>query len=222
MPAPTRRHETSRDVTRRNHSGFRTISYLPPRQVVKGFFGCFVSNLTVSTLFPVVSILFALLAKDAVWILMTGQLHQDGWDVGEEYPVVVHAECLDHEATDYAENKVVATEMSEVLKVDKARHQRAVQNCDLKSLISWVWIGNDLWPDLESKKLEQWFLPSRSCGRGHASCRRRTREKQHLMLVISNIIWAVLGRDACAKGNRWEKKISTLWACLNAAFEEFS
>lgn len=62
------------------------------------------------------------LAKDAAWILMSGQLHQDGWDV-EEFPTVVHAECLgqsEHEACEYSEGKVVATEMSEVLKVDKA------------------------------------------------------------------------------------------------------
>lgn len=59
---------------------------------------------------------------DAAWILMSGQLHQDG---DEEFPSVVHAECLgqeqlEHETCEYSEGKVVATEMSEVLKVDKA------------------------------------------------------------------------------------------------------
>ena len=55
---------------------------------------------------------------------MSGQLHQDG---DEEFPSVVHAECLgqeqlEHETCEYSEGKVVATEMSEVLKVDKARN----------------------------------------------------------------------------------------------------
>lgn len=67
---------------------------------------------------------------DAAWILMTGQLHQDGWDI-EEFPTVVHAECLgqlEHEACEYSEGKVVATEMSEVLKVDKANFLRIAKS----------------------------------------------------------------------------------------------
>ena len=59
--------------------------------------------------------------QEAAWILMTGQLHKDGCD-DDEYPLVVHAECLENEDCDYSDCKVVATEMSEVLKVDKAPH----------------------------------------------------------------------------------------------------
>lgn len=60
---------------------------------------------------------------EAAWILMTGQLHKDGCD-DDEYPLVVHAECLENEDCDYSDCKVVATEMSEVLKVDKAEFLR--------------------------------------------------------------------------------------------------
>jgi len=65
---------------------------------------------------------------DAAWILMSGQLHRDGWNVEEEFPVVVHAECLEHETCEYANCKVVATEISEVLKVDKATFLKLVKN----------------------------------------------------------------------------------------------
>ena len=79
---------------------------------------------------------------------MTGQLHQDGWDA-EEFPTVVHAECLGqleqvgqlgHEACEYSEAKVVATEMSEVLKVDKAGEDWEELGRTGKS--RWAWAQN--------------------------------------------------------------------------------
>ena len=82
---------------------------------------CYICYMKISEGF-VIFVALIQLAKDAAWILMTGQLHQDGWDI-EEFPTVVHAECLgqlEHEACEYSEGKVVATERSEVLKVDKA------------------------------------------------------------------------------------------------------
>ncbi|CAK8997638.1 unnamed protein product [Durusdinium trenchii] len=57
---------------------------------------------------------------EASWILISGQLHKDGWNV-DEYPTVVHAECLEphgHEPL-LSDCQVVATEVSEVLRVDK-------------------------------------------------------------------------------------------------------
>lgn len=62
-----------------------------------------------------------LTCEEASWILISGQLHKDGWNV-DEYPTVVHAECLEphgHEPL-LSDCQVVATEVSEVLRVDKA------------------------------------------------------------------------------------------------------
>ena len=111
--------------------------------------------------------------QEAVWILMTGQLHKDGCD-GDEYPLVVHAECLENEDCDYSDCKVVATEMSEVLKVDKARHAAlicvALQKEEMNSLQTatgtdriYLWFIHFLLPSLLSESHEFLALSSSLC-----------------------------------------------------------